>query len=399
MVVQENILYSLRNLEKRRSRSFLTIISIFIGIATIFIFVSFGLGLYDYVNSFTTSGALDKIVVQAKGSGAPGTSPFKLTNEDLDTVRKTAGVFETEGMYFKVATINHDNKKIYTYLIGMDPKSTLFTDISNIEITKGRNLKKGDSGKVVLGFNYMQPNKIFENPLSVNDKIEINNEKYEIIGFYEEVGNPQDDSQTYITNEQFENLFPGTSYAMIVAQVDLKTIEQVVDRVEKELRKERNQEEGKEDFFVSTFEDQIAAFTGALDVVVGFIVLIALISVIVSAVNTANTMVTSVIERTREIGVLKSIGAKNASIFSIFLFESSFLGFAAGIVGILVGFIITFIAGRILASLGWSFLAPHYSPALFIGCTAFATIVGAVSGVAPAIAAAQKNPVEALRYE
>jgi putative ABC transport system permease protein len=133
--------------------------------------------------------------------------------------------------------------------------------------------------------------------------------------------------------------------------------------------------------------------------VVGFIILIALISVLVSAVNTANTMITSVLERIREIGVMKSIGARNSEIFKIFLFESSFLGFVAGCLGVILGFIVTFIGGKILLSLGYGFLKPDYSFILFFGCIAFATLTGAISGVIPAYKAMKINPVDALRYE
>jgi putative ABC transport system permease protein len=96
---------------------------------------------------------------------------------------------------------------------------------------------------------------------------------------------------------------------------------------------------------------------------------------------------------------MKSIGAKNSEIFKIFLFESSFLGFVAGCLGVLLGFILTFIGGNILNSLGYGFLSPAYSIWLFLGCIAFATLTGAISGVAPAYKAMKINPVNALRYE
>ena len=110
-------------------------------------------------------------------------------------------------------------------------------------------------------------------------------------------------------------------------------------------------------------------------------------------------MITSVLERTSEIGVLKSIGARNIEVFNLFLFESGVLGFISGILGVLGGFLFTEIARKILFNLGWSFLAPYYSVELFVGCVLFATITGAISGVVPAINASRVNPVEALRHE
>jgi len=195
-------------------------------------------------------------------------------------------------------------------------------------------------------------------------------------------------------------LFPNlTGYAMIIARVDINSINSTIANVERNLRSSRNVDKGKEDFYVASFEDLIASYMSALDIVIGFIVLIALISVLVSAINTANTMITSVLERTKEIGVLKAIGAKNSEIFNIFLFESGFLGAVAGTLGVIAGFGITYVLGQILDNLGWGFLSPHYSATLFIGCIAFATITGALSGVVPAANASKTNIVEALRYE
>ncbi len=110
-------------------------------------------------------------------------------------------------------------------------------------------------------------------------------------------------------------------------------------------------------------------------------------------------MITSVLERVQEIGIMKSIGARNSEIFKIFLFESSFLGFIAGILGLALGWLVTYAAGKILLALGWGFLQPYYSWWLFASLLAFAVFTGAVSGVAPAINASRTNPVDALRYE
>ena len=139
-----------------------------------------------------------------------------------------------------------------------------------------------------------------------------------------------------------EELYPNKTlpYNWIVAKVDVSNIERVAKDIERNLRKERGQDEGKEDFFVQSFDDMIESYSTALNIVIGFIILIALISVFVSAVNTANTMITSVLERVKEIGVMKSIGAKNSEIFNIFLFESSFLGFVAGVLGVIFGWLL-----------------------------------------------------------
>lgn len=401
MISEESVKYSLKNIEHRKTRSALTIFSVFIGITTIFIFISFGWGLYDYVNSFTSGTSADKITVQPKGMGAPGMDEtFSFSEKDLKAVERSAGVKEAEGMYAKVVEVKKDDVKKYVMIMSLDPKKSLMTELSNMKIFRGRTLQSGDVKKVVLGYNYLIDNKIFPNKLDINDKIIINEEDFRVVGFYAEVGNPQDDSNVYILPGTMRAIFSNvTGYAMIIGRVDINSMNTTIANVERNLRSSRNVERGKEDFYVASFEDLIASYMSALNIVIGFVILIALISVLVSAINTANTMITSVLERTKEIGVLKAIGAKNSEIFNIFLFESGFLGAVAGILGVIAGGTLTFVGGAILDNLGWGFLSPHYSTSLFVGCVLFATITGALSGVVPAISASKTNIVDALRYE
>ena len=398
----ESIKYSLRNLNNRKARSLLTILSIFIGITTIFIFISFGWGLYDYMEELSSSSSADKIMIQSRGAGIPGLDDtFKLTDDDLEAVRKTSGVYEASGNYFRPVEVQQGSVKKYTFLISYDPGEPLIMDIFNIDMDDGRELNSKETGKLVAGYNYQIPDKNFPKAYELNDKMEVDGEDINIIGFYESIGSPPDDAQLYITNKFMEELYgkENLSYGYIIARVDTNNIDGVVEKIEKNLRKERDLEKGKEDFTVQSFQDLMDSYNSALGIIVGFVVLIAFISVIVSAVNTANTMITSVLERIKEIGVIKSIGARNSEVFKIFLFESSFLGFVAGIIGAGLGLLLSYLGGVILADLGWGFLSPHFSVWLFVGCVVFATVTGGISGVIPAIRASRINPVDALRYE
>jgi putative ABC transport system permease protein len=399
---KESIKYSLNNLRHRKFRSILTIVSILIGVATIFIFISFGMGLYNYIQELSSGGSADKIIIQAKGStGSFGIdTTFKLTDDDLDTVKKTSGVYEASGLYFKAAEVVQGKKKIYTFLFGFDTKTNLVAEMSDLEIIEGRKLDAGEKN-IILGYNYLIPDKIFPKAYSLGEKIKVQGRDIKIAGFYDAVGNPSDDAQIYVTGDFMKEIYNDENlpYNWIVAKVDSSDIDKVVENVEKALRKERNLEKGKEDFFVQSFNDLLETYGTVLNLVIGFVILIALISILVSAVNTANTMITSVLERVKEIGIMKSIGATNSEIFGIFLFESSFLGFVAGTLGVILGVILTAIAGAILAGIGYSFLAPYYSVGLFLGCIAFAVLTGAISGIIPAVKAMKTNPVRALRYE
>ncbi|MCK5607224.1 ABC transporter permease, partial [Candidatus Pacearchaeota archaeon] len=366
----------------------------------IFIFISFGLGIYNYVEELSGSSSADKILVQARGVGVPGIDEsFKLTEDDLHALGSSAGVYDATGVYFSAARVEQKKNSIYTFVIGYDPSLPMMLEVSNIDVVIGRELKKGETGKVILGYNFLKEDVIFPVPYSLNEYIKINGIKMKVVGFLEEIGSPPDDSQIYTTNEYFEELFPNKTYGILVANVDVTDIDKVVENVEKKLRKERGLDEGQEDFFVQSYDDLIESFGMAMNIIIGFVFLIAFISVLVSAVNTANTMITSVLERYKEIGILKAIGAKNSEVFGIFLFESSFLGLVSGLIGVLVGWGLSSIAGTMLAEMGWAFLSPAFPSVLFWGLILFAVVTGAISGAIPAYKASIINTVDALRYE
>ena len=388
-------------MKHRKARNLLTVFSILVGIATIFIFVSFGYGLYDYIEDYKTGTSANKILVMGGGGAINLDSPFILNEEDKETIEKTAGVSQAMGVYFGVVNIEKNQESKYVYLVSYEPDNNLLFELQTVEVIEGRDLQKNEKKKVLAGYNYKIPGKIFEDGLKVNDNIEVNGESLKIVGFVSEVGSSTDDSQLYITEEYYVDFFPeADSYVEIIGVVeDTDKIDLIVDRVERNLRKERGQEEGKEDFFVQSFVDLIESFSQVLNIVIGFVFLIALISIFVSAVNTANTMITSVLERYKEIGVLKAIGARNSEIFGIFLFESAFLGFVAGIFGVILGAGISYVGGIILSGLGFAFLQPYLALELFGLLILFSVLTGAISGAIPAWNASKTNTVDALRYE
>src|SRR3989344_6454929 len=157
------IKYSMQNLKKRKLRSWLSIISILIGITSIFALLSFGIGIQNYVNALAEESGGNKLFVQAKSIGAPGTDEnFFLSKDDVDFVGKINGVNEIVGMYFKAAEIKLDDQKRFYVVIGVDTGNIDFIEESfAVEVISGRRLKKGDADKVVLGHNYQLKDKIF----------------------------------------------------------------------------------------------------------------------------------------------------------------------------------------------------------------------------------------------
>ncbi len=399
--------YSLSNLWDRKMRSSLTIISILIGITAIFALVSFGQGLNWYIDEFGQEMGTDKIFLMPGGgfTNAPGTSNILFSEDEIDFVRKISGVDEVTGMYIVSGKVKYkDYMEKYPYVIGLsvesDEKRLVEEMFGGIEIMDGRELKKGDVLKATAGYSNTVPNKIFEKPISVGDTVQINDVDVEVIGFYEEIGSPTDDAQFYISLEGFREIFDvkGYEYIYIRASSDQDPGE-LSESIKEKFRKHRGQKEGEEDFSVQTFEDILNTFTGVITILNAVLVIIALISIVVAAVNITNTMYTSVLERTREIGVMKSIGATNRFIALIFMAEAGILGLVGGVIGILLGAGIAKVGGIIAANAGLGLIRPAFPWWLIIGCLLFAVLVGAGSGLFPAIQASKLKPIDALRYE
>ncbi|MEE9525186.1 MAG: ABC transporter permease [Candidatus Woesearchaeota archaeon] len=406
-MIKDILKYSINNLWNRKMRSFLTILSILIGITAIFALVSFGQGLNSWIGAFAQEQGTDKIFLMPGGglTSPPGTSNILFTKDEVEFLKKINGVDEVTGMYISTGKIKFkDFKEVYPFVIGLstDSKEKRLVEemFGGIEIMDGRALKKGDVLKATAGYSNSVPNRLFKKAIKVGDKVEINDIEVEVMGIYEEIGSPADDAQFYISQEGFEEIFDidEFEYVYIRAAPD-QNAALLAEKIEERFRKHRGLREGEEDFTVQTFEDVLKTFTNIILVLNGVLVIIALISVVVAAVNIANTMYTSILERTQEIGIMKSIGAKNKFILFVFVAESGILGLVGGAIGVILGYLIARLGGAITASVGLSMIRPAFPAWLVIGCLVFAFLVGTLSGLFPAIQASKLNPVDALRYE
>ncbi len=175
--------------------------------------------------------------------------------------------------------------------------------------------------------------------------------------------------------------------------------EEVANEIIKRLRQSREEKEGQETFDVQTSEQILETFGNIFGIVQAVLVGIAAISLLVGGIGIMNTMYTSVLERTKEIGVMKAIGAKNSDILYIFLFESGSLGLVGGIIGVIFGAGLSkgveYIA---MNSLGTNLLQASLTPQLIFGALIFSFLIGTLSGILPAMNAAKLKPVDALRY-
>ncbi len=393
------------NLTHRQVRSWLTVIGIVIGIAAVVALVSLGRGLqYTIDEQFSKIGA-DKITVAAKSAsqGGPGMTDtgIILTNDDLDVVRKSQGVEESVAALQKIARVEFNNKAKYQFIRGLPVDDSRLVwesaGIYNIEI--GRTLKDGDKNKIIIGPELAKES-VFGREIKVNDKIAINEVDFTVVGIIEGGNNPGVSSIIVMTLDDARELFdePDEATMIMVKIYNAEELDQTVENIKKDLRRHRDVEEGKEDFTVESTKKYVESFLTIFNVVSTLLIGLASISLLVGAIGIANTMYTAVLERNREIGIMKSIGAKNSDITQIFLIESAMIGFVGGTIGTLMGAGLALLAEKLIGTfLGEGFFQVFLPWWLLLGAIAFAVIIGTISGIFPARQAANLNPVDALR--
>ena len=395
---------ALRNIRRRGIRSILTLLGIFIGIAAVVSLISMGQGLQEAITGQFSSLGTDKLIIQNAGTGfgPPGsTSITKLTDHDLKIIESVNGVEEAIPRYLRMLTFEYDKNTAYSYgttVPDNQKQIDLITSTFNFGYESGRFIKAGERGKVVLGHDFTSEK--YGKDLVAGKTVKINGESFEVVGVMNPASTFELNSVILMNEEDFRRIVKiGDEIDFVVVQVSSSSdIEKVAADIKTKLRKDRNEKEGEEDFSVQTPSSALESVNTILNIVNLIIVGIAAISLLVGAIGIANTMYTSVLERTREIGVMKSIGAKNSDVLLIFLIESGVLGLVGGLIGVGIGLSMSFGAAAVANSaFGSEILKVSFSFPLVLGAVSFSFFMGIISGVLPALQASKMEPVEALR--
>ncbi|MBN1156212.1 ABC transporter permease [Candidatus Woesearchaeota archaeon] len=404
-MIQEHFKLAVKNIRQRKLRSWLTMIGIFIGIAAIVSLISMGEGLRVAITSQFGFLSTDVLTIQAGGvqMGPPGTGVINpLTVDDTEKIGKVAGVKASISRIVRSADSEFNGRRNMAYVVSIPDGDNRreVERIANIEIDKGRLLKDGDTYSVVLGAKYGTDD-IFGKPVSVGQNIVINDAKFNVVGIAKEKGSFIMDNAVVMNDETMRELFDDDEKVDIIAVVvrNVNEMDDVQERIEKLLRKERNVDKGEEDFSVESAKKALETLNDTLFAVQLFVYIIAGISLLVGGIGIMNTMYTAVLERTKEIGIMKAIGAKNFDIFVLFFIESGYLGSVGGAIGVTFGALFSLFLSFIgNAALGSGLIRAYFPWWLIPGALLFSFSVGSIAGIIPAIGAAKLKPVDALRY-
>jgi len=403
-MIKDYFSLALKNLRKRGIRSWLTLLGIFIGIVAIVSLITLGNGLKSAVNSQFEVSSTQIITVQAGGLayGTPGSTVVtSLTKQDVEAIERLSTIEFAIPRNIEFIKQEYNDRVEFGYVASIiDGRENDMYEAMDFKSEKGRLLKTGDLGKIVIGFNIESEDKNgFDKNLKIGKSISIEEESFRVIGILEKQGSFILDNVILMYDSDLNDLVNyGDDVDIIIVKVkDKSLMDKAKEDIEKLLRSRRDVDKGEEDFKVSTPNAMLEQINGILNAIQIFIIIVASISIIVGTIGIVNTMATSVVERKKEIGIMKSVGAKNSHIFTLFLVEAGFLGLVGGILGIIAGLSIGYMGTIGINNFVGSTATPEINLMLIIFTLIGSFLIGSLAGVIPAMNAAKQNPVEALR--
>ena len=407
MLIGENILLALNGLRENKMRSLLTMLGIIIGIASVIAIVSIGEGTKNQMNSEIDGIGGGQIAVSVSNDAI--TESEFITAEDVQAVREidtVEGVNVSESYDGETVT-GKGNFSIMLTAEGPDAKL-----LNNSEMKYGNYFGENEieEGKNVCVISDADAKRLFGTDDVVGMNLDItcydSSKSFRIMGVTTQKENGTFVSYTYdgmpvtvnIPYSSMEDLVGATDeFYSLTIQGDKTLDSQIIaDQVVHVLEK-RHQCAGEEYFQVQSFQDVMQSMNEMLGMVTAFISFVAGISLLVGGIGVMNIMLVSVTERTREIGIRKSLGAKTSSIMLQFLAEAAILTVIGGLIGIILGILAAYgICSVMSGSIGMT-ITPGISPTVIFVATLFSCAVGVFFGIYPAKKAARLSPIEALR--
>jgi putative ABC transport system permease protein len=422
MSIAQALLEALESLNGNKMRSGLTVLGIVIGVAAVIAMLAVGNGAQATITGSINSIGTNLLFVFRGGreggpGGGPGGGPQTrsgnndrpLTMADSNAIADpflAPNVAAVAPVVAGNATITYGGEKASTQISGV---TATYQAVRNMQLSEGEFINQehvlGRMSVVALGPDTADT--LFGRHVGVvGETVRIEGQPFRVIGILVAKGGGamgSEDNSAYIpfTTAKARLLKRGASDqvdVIFVQATSAETVKQASEEISNILRQRHRTPIGQDDFTVFSQEDALKTFQSIIGVFTVFLGGIAGISLLVGGIGIMNIMLVSVTERTREIGLRKALGARKRDILLQFLTESSLLSLLGGLIGIIFGWLIAFIVGKVAAALGNDFTPIVGGDAILLS-TSFSAAIGLFFGIYPASRAASLEPVEALRHE
>jgi putative ABC transport system permease protein len=405
MLLDENVRVAFGALRANAMRSALTTLGIVIGVAAVIAVVSIVQGLQHMITGQLQGVGATFVSIQPRQQfGGPGmvTRPVRLTWEDGQAIAlHVRNVAMITPQIFGQEEVKYRDRQHRAYVIGVNQD---WPDVNNFAVDRGRFFTRIDLERraklAVVGQRVVEELRL---PQPIGAEVYIGSMPVTIVGIMEKRGRALGfdyDDMVFVPFDTALNLFgrrAGDQVQLQLQATSSEVVDQVKDDIKRLLRERHEIPEGEDDDFMVMVQDEIrkiyGQILGGVTAVVGAIVGVALL---VGGIGIMNIMLVSVTERTREIGIRKSVGARRKDILVQFLIEAITLALAGGVIGIALGYG----AGALAVKMIPGDLPPAHVPVWAVVLAfGFCTLVGVGFGIYPASKAARLDPIEALRYE
>jgi putative ABC transport system permease protein len=410
MNLTQSILEALESLSANRLRSGLTMLGIIIGVGAVIAMLSIGQGAQSTITSAISGIGTNLLFVFSGNDTLDVRNPRPLTLQDAAAIADplmapdVVAVAPTIQGGAEVAAAS--GKSTRSTIIGVTPE---YFTMQNYSLTEGGFITHdnilGQASVAVIGPSIAD--RLFgRHDGVVGETMRINGQPFRVIGVLASKGGGMFGNQDSRILVPFSTAQARLIHRSVLNEVDqllvqassADTVAQASDQISQILRQRHRTQVGIDDFTVFSQKDVLSIATTVTGVFTIFLGGIAGISLLVGGIGIMNIMLVSVTERTREIGLRKALGARKRDILIQFLTESSLLSLMGGLIGILLGWLLSLLVGRIATATGNSF-TPLVSLDAILLATLFSAAVGLFFGIYPASRAANLEPVEALRYE
>ena len=400
--LRDNVAAAFGGLLQNGVRSLLTLLGIAIGMIAIVTLIAILQGVKIEIRKQVEGLGTNLVMIvpgklDENGQPNPGalSGLSSLSEEDVEAVRRVPGVDRISPVYIVSGSIEDEAHKtanafvVATNRVGVEMNPTLKTE--------GRYFDDAEKDVCILG--YRPRHDLFGDGPALGKKIIVQGHAWKVVGV---LGKPDSSGSlggallalntlVYLPSDAVKQLIPGSQVNRIALQTDYKhPAEKLAGQINQALLKTHA---GRDDFGVITQEKGLALVMRILNMAQALLVLIAGLSLFVAGVGIMNIMLVTVTERTREIGIRKTVGAKRSDIFLQFLTEAVVLSLLGGLGGLSCSWFICLLVAR------YSPLTPVISWQLILMALCVCTGVGVLFGVAPAIRASSLNPIDALRHE